>query len=67
MGVRAEDVPGMSLIEPFEPEASYIWHKLESTHQDVGGQGATMPRGRPQLVEEERQTIRNWIEDGAPR
>lgn len=67
VNIASEDVPGMSLIEPFEPEASYLWHKISGTHEDVGGQGVTMPKALPRLREQERQTIRNWIEDGAPR
>ena len=67
INVRAEDTPAISLIEPFEPDGSYMWHKIEGTHETVGGSGGTMPKGALDLAEHERITIRNWIENGAPR
>ena len=67
VGVPSEDVSVLNLIQPFEPESSYLWHKVEGTHLSVGGQGSTMPTGSLVLEDHERQTLENWILDGAPR
>ena len=66
VSIRSEDAPGLNLIEPFEPETSYLWHKISGTHETVGGQGVSMPIGRMKLNDYERVTIENWIINGAP-
>jgi len=65
VGVAASDVPGMSRIEPGDPANSYLWHKLEGTHQSVGGAGSEMPKGRFDLTQPERDLIESWILGGA--
>jgi len=70
-------VPELNLIEPGDPEASYLWHKLCGTHLDVGGEGEAMPRAfsfsegsgtvwNYPLDRADLELIELWIEEGAP-
>lgn len=63
------DVPStqapLDRVEPGDPQASYLWHKLLGTQDEVGGSGAQMPRGRSPLGGCDLRTIRIWIEEGA--
>jgi hypothetical protein len=52
-------------VSPGDPQASYLLHKLEGTHLDVGGTGVQMPFGLAPLAKETRDTIRRWIAQGA--
>lgn len=52
-------------VKPGNPEASYLMHKLDGTHLDVGGQGEQMPFGFPPLSDEVREQVRAWIAGGA--
>lgn len=45
-------------------ESSYLWHKLQGTHMDIGGLGAKMPV-TGSLTEEEMAAVQAWIEGGA--
>jgi hypothetical protein len=59
----------LDLVEPGQPERSYLVNKLRGTHSSVGGLGNTMPppaAGAP-LTEEEILFIEAWIRSGAPR
>lgn len=47
------------------PEQSYLWHKLNDTHLDVGGRGVVMPLTGERLNGDELALVRSWIEDGA--
>ncbi|MFZ5481610.1 MAG: hypothetical protein ACOZNI_32910 [Myxococcota bacterium] len=62
------DVPSnqsaLDEIEPGSPEESYVWRKIEGTQDAVGGGGEQMPEGWV-LPQEELETIRLWIEQGA--
>lgn len=52
------------LVEPGNPDRSYLIIKLEGTSDMVGRQ---MPRGRAARPQSEIDVVRAWIEDGAPR
>jgi hypothetical protein len=57
-------VPGMALVKPGDPEASYLWLKVDQ--RPVEGDG--MPRtlfGARRLPEPEVELFRRWIADGA--
>lgn len=60
----ASGAPSYNLIEPGDPYASYIWLKVEGSFAEVGGTGAPMPLGAS-LPDSDRQTLLNWIEQGA--
>lgn len=71
VGVPSPQFPSMSIIEPGEPEASYLWHKLNGTQASVGGSGIDMPKARTGmtatvLTPEQLATIEQWILQGAP-
>lgn len=65
VGVESTQSP-LLLVEPGEPENSYLLHKLRGTHLDVGGQGTQMPQGAGSLADEVIELIAQWIEEGAP-
>jgi len=57
-------VPDLRLIAPGEPEASYVWRKLD----DTASVGKGMPRsltGYRRLPPDELELVRRWISDGA--
>jgi hypothetical protein len=64
-------VTDLDRIEPGDPEASYLIHKIQGTHTapSVGGSGERMPRGctalPPCLSAAEIQLIRQWVLEGA--
>ncbi|TVR04336.1 MAG: hypothetical protein EA398_02180 [Deltaproteobacteria bacterium] len=58
-------IPGLRFVEPFDPQGSYLWHKLAGTHREVGGTGGRMPQGGPFLTEAELDLMELWILQGA--
>ncbi len=54
----------LPLITPGEPDASYLWHKINGTQADVGGGGSKMPIGLG-LDEPTLAMIEQWIVEGA--
>lgn len=63
----SHDVPSMPRITPFEPENSYLWHKLNNTQESVGGDGTRMPQTQNGLPQTDRDAIEQWILAGAPK
>jgi len=63
------DVPSIQspvmLVKPGEPESSYLYAKLTGTGESVGGFGQMMPVQQPPLDQDQIETIRLWIEQGA--
>jgi hypothetical protein len=62
-----------NLIEPNDPDRSYIWHKIVGTqNMNCGGSGAQMPVtpenvGVPDpLPQAQMDLIEDWINSGAP-
>ena len=64
--VPSFQLPSMNRIEPDDPDNSYLIHKIEGTQAAVGGTGDQMPRGSCCLSPQEIETIRGWVEAGAP-
>lgn len=63
--------PDLDVVEPNDVENSYLWHKINNTHLDVGGNGVAMPKARQGMAAEtmtadELATIEEWIAGGAP-
>ena len=58
------DVPNMPRVTPAMPANSYLWHKINGTHLQVGGAGSQMPLGVP-LPPGDLRLIEQWILDGA--
>ena len=65
VNVPSEELPSMHRVEPGDPDQSYLVHKIQGTHLDVGGSGLRMPRGQEPLSDDQIQLIRNWILQGA--
>lgn len=57
-------VPSMPLVTPEDPDQSYLWHKINGSHLDVGGAGGPMPPNGA-LGGDDQALIRAWIEGGA--
>lgn len=57
--VQSREEPEHLLIEPFDPEASHLVHKLE------GDGTLRMPLGAPPLSEEEIASFVQWVREGA--
>jgi outer membrane protein assembly factor BamB len=60
VNVPSNQVPEMVLVKPFDSLASYLMHKIDGTHEVVGGSGAPMP-----LPAGDANGIRAWINAGA--
>ncbi|MET0357364.1 MAG: hypothetical protein ABW044_11325, partial [Cellvibrio sp.] len=60
----ADEKPELLRVNPGNPDASYIIHKLEGSSGIVGGR---MPLGGPYLSQAQINNVRDWIANGAPR
>ena len=71
VGVTGFATEDMLLIAPFDPDGSFLMHKLDGNQPclDVAckldGCGAPMPPGGQLLEPNERAVFRRWIADGA--
>lgn len=71
VGQASPTVPSLTLVEPGDPEASYLYMKVAGRHTELdGGVGLQMPLSddlsTPQpLPQEEQDLIRDWIAEGA--
>jgi len=65
VGHPAAEAPGLNRVEPGDAENSYLIHKLEGSHLDVGGSGGQMPDGGPYLDDATIAAVREWVEAGA--
>ena len=64
VGVPAGELLTMNRITASDSDNSYLFHKVEGTHLDVGGSGGKMPLGGS-LDGGQISTIKNWIDKGA--
>ncbi len=60
VNVASVENPSLNRIEPENPDASYMWLKVN------GLAGARMPLGGPKLSDQLLALMRSWIEAGAP-
>ena len=61
--VNVESSRGIALVEPGDPDNSYLYRKLLA---DADIDGVRMPLGGPYLTPDALETVRAWIEKGAP-
>lgn len=61
--VNVESSRGIALVEPGDPDNSYLYLKLLA---DADIDGDRMPPGGPYLTPDALETVRAWIEKGAP-
>ncbi|MBI3848381.1 MAG: chitobiase/beta-hexosaminidase C-terminal domain-containing protein [Planctomycetes bacterium] len=64
--VHSIEVPSLERVNPFQSNRSYLINKILGTAGDVGGVPSRMPLGRTPLSTGEIDTIRRWIDQGAP-
>ena len=64
VGVNAVEV-ALARIEPGDPTASYLIHKILGTQGTVGGSGQRMPLGGTSLTKGVIDIIRAWTQGGA--
>jgi len=62
VNVPSDEQPDLKLIEPGNPEESYLYQKITGATGIIGSQ---MPLGRSPLSIEEMEQIRDWILEGA--
>lgn len=60
VGVASTELPDMARVTPGDSSMSYLAHKLQGTHADVGGSGMRMPPAG--LPAGEIETILAWID-----
>ena len=65
VNVQAMELSTMNRVTTDEPDNSYLVHKVQGTHLNVGGSGNRMPLGRSPLTQMDIDLIRAWIEAGA--
>jgi hypothetical protein len=64
VGRSSVQEPEMALVRPGEPDASYLWLKLQHLTETGKGMPRT-PTGSKKLRQAELDLYRRWIEDGA--
>jgi hypothetical protein len=62
--------PGMKIVAPNDPANSFLMHKMDNSLKceslKCGGNcGGSMPLGSPVLAQDQRDTVRRWIAQGA--
>ena len=58
----------LNLVEPGDPDASYLWHKINGTHAEFDNSPeptGAMPSEDTTLPAGDLATVRDWILDGA--
>lgn len=65
VNVQSSEVSDLDLVEPGNPDDSYLVIKLEGGARMAEGT-AQMPLGAPSLSQDKIDLVRQWIEDGAP-
>jgi hypothetical protein len=65
VNVASNERAGMKRVLPFQPDSSYLVHKIQGTQLSVGGSGARMPLGAAPLTQGQIDLIRAWIAAGA--
>lgn len=63
----ALELASMMLVAPGDLDGSYLWHKVNGTHIEVGGSGVSMPPAfADALATDDLDTISQWILQGCP-
>ena len=60
----ATQAPLFDRVEPGRPDLSYLLHKIDGTHFNLGGMGTSMPKSG-EISREQRNMIELWITQGA--
>lgn len=65
VGVTSSQAAPLALVEPASAADSYLWHKVNGTHLEVGGSQDRMPKNQAALPALQVDRIAQWIDDGA--
>jgi len=65
VGQPAIQVPSMPLIDPGNPDHSYVVLKIRGTASGAGGVATRMPLNAQPLSDEDQATVESWILAGA--
>lgn len=70
VGVNSFELAAIKRVAPGLPGSSYLFRKLEGTHENLGtyqspGPGDRMPDGGPYFTPAELNTVSGWISGGA--
>ena len=70
VGVASVKETGMQIVKSGDPANSFLMHKMDNSLKceslKCGGNcGGPMPLGSPPLAQEQRDTVRRWIAQGA--
>lgn len=66
VGKNSLSFSSLVLVDPGDRENSYLWHKINGTHVDVGGGGTQMPPPPAEMLSsDDLNTIGAWIDQGA--
>ncbi|MCA9564042.1 MAG: hypothetical protein KC561_11170 [Myxococcales bacterium] len=63
----SHQAPSLNLIEPGQPQRSYLLLKVRDEHVEAGGRGRQCPLGEDPLSPGDLSSIERWIRNGAPR
>lgn len=67
VGQQSLELASMQLVAPNDRDNSYLWHKINNTHVEVGGNGTAMPPPpAAALSSADLEKIGAWIDAGAP-
>lgn len=67
VGKQSIGLASMQLVAPGDRDNSYLWHKINNTHVEVGGNGTAMPPPpAAALSSGDLEKIGAWIDAGAP-
>ena len=66
VGRPSSELPSMMLVDPGDPQNSYLFLKITDRHLEAGGSGRRCPIGQPPLPPSEVDSIRTWIRALAP-
>ena len=64
VGIPSKQSPLLQ-VEPGSPDKSYLYIKLIDSGESAGGSGLLMPIQQPPLDQDQIETIRLWIAQGA--
>jgi hypothetical protein len=69
VGVPSRELPSMALVAAGRPEESFLLHKMENTHANLGCPGGScqnrMPPAGPPVPDTDIEAVRSWVEAGA--
>ncbi|MBW3672126.1 MAG: hypothetical protein KY432_10705 [Acidobacteria bacterium] len=63
VNVPSAQVPQIDRVEPGQPDRSYLYMKVTGSPDILGSR---MPLGQPELSQQQKDLIENWILRGAP-